>query len=179
MMWVGLGLLLEEKSAFAEAREAYRAALEVGAHPEAQLGLAWCAVVGGVGDGEEEREKGRGEALVHAWMAYAQRPGHVQGAALLGELLLSHARWVGVWLGRVGGWTIIGASGVSIYNPKCDRRYTHKHRRPQAALTVLEAARERAEALFAVSGSAVTGAVVNEEAGRALVLGVIERGIAR
>lgn len=43
---------------------------------------------------EREREQRMGEALAHALMAWGQRPGHVQNAALLGELLLSHAGWV-------------------------------------------------------------------------------------
>jgi hypothetical protein len=97
MMWVGLGLILEEKGSFTEAREAYRAALEVGAHPEAQLGLAWCAAApvlleGGEEGGGEGGGEGLGEALAHAVMAYAQRPAHLQGAVVLGELLLGHAK---------------------------------------------------------------------------------------
>lgn len=102
MMWIGLGLVLEEKGAWGEAREAYRAALEVGAHPEAQLGLVWCAAmpalvgVGGHAAATPAAVGGEeallGEALAHALMAHAQRPAHVQGAVLLGELLLAHAR---------------------------------------------------------------------------------------
>ncbi|GAB5037893.1 Hypothetical protein NocV09_12100010, partial [Nannochloropsis oceanica] len=86
MMWIGLALLLEERGELGTAREAYRAALEVGAHPEAQLGLA--SVSGRDGEGEGGGEEG----LTQALMAHNQRPAHVYGGVLLAQKLLWVAR---------------------------------------------------------------------------------------
>jgi len=59
---------------------------QVGAHPEAQLGLA------SVSGKEGEREGWRGEGLTQALMAHNQRPAHVYGKILLAQKLLWVAR---------------------------------------------------------------------------------------